>query len=180
MLRFVIVLLFVASCAAGQSTIAPPVANFPALNVQVAVAILAHNKKLGFAANVKTMTIHPTVMIEGVARLTAIPAAESIMLTVTVNEYKAENVLSFEKQTIPESKSGDRRQFSYAESYFDSNGKFGPSYAYYIFALRDPATKEIIEFKTSNSKLLSFCKDHPERRDVLLDLSAGAEIPPMK
>jgi len=180
MIRAVTILFSILSCAAAQSTVTPPVGNFPALNVQVAVATQARPKKMPGPGILKTMTILPKVTTEGVARGTPIPATESIMLTVTMSTEGTENVLSFEKLTIPAAQTGDRRQFAYAESGFDFNGYGGRIYKYYVFALRAPTTKEIIDFKTNNAALLSLCEKHPEKRDQFLSLWRGAGVPALK
>jgi len=180
MIRAITILLSILSCAAAQSTVTPPVGNFPALNVQVTVATQARPKKMPGPGILKTMTIIPKVTIEGVTRGTPIPTAESIMLTVTMDTGGRENVHSFEKLTIPAAQTGDRRQFTYAESGFNFNGYGGLTYKYYIFALRDPATKEIIYFKTNNAALLSLCEKHPEKRDQYLNLWRGAGVPSLK
>jgi hypothetical protein len=180
MIRVLILLLSIVSFAAAQSTVTAPVGNFPALNVQVTIATQARPKKMPGPGILKTMTILPKVTIEGVTRGTAIPSAESIMLTVTMDTGGNEDVFSFEKLTIPAAQTGDRREFNYAESHFDFNGYGGRTYKYYVFALRDPVTKEIIDFKTNNVKLLSLCKEHPEKRDQFLNLWRGAGAPAVK
>jgi hypothetical protein len=180
MIRVLIILLSMVSGVAAQSTVTAPVGNFPALNVQVTVATQARPKKMAGPGILKTMTIHPKITIEGMTRGAAIPSAESILLTVAMGTGGTENVLSFEKLPIPAAQTGDRREFNYAESHFDFNAGGGLTYRYYVFALRDPVTKEIIDFKTNNAKLLSLCKEHPEKRDQLLNLWAGAGIPPLK
>jgi hypothetical protein len=180
MIRVLIILLSIVSCVAAQSTVTAPVGNFPALNVQVTVGTLARPQKMPGPGILKSMTIHPKVTIEGVTRGTPIPSAESIMLTVTMDTGGTENVHSFEKLTIPAVQTGDRREFNYTESHFSFNGGGGRTYKYYVFALRDPVTKEIIDFKSNNVKLLSLCKEHPEKRDQFLNLWAGAGLPPLK
>jgi hypothetical protein len=49
-----------------------------------------------------------------------------------------------------------------------------------VFALRDPATKTIIDFKSNNPPLMATVKTHPEKRDELLKLAKGAPFPIFK
>jgi len=191
MIRPVSLLLCLASCAAAQSTMTAPVGNYPALNIQVTVGTQERAQPGSFYR--KTMNILPKVTIDGPGRMTSIPAAEATMLIVTMNtraKFKENRdilkVYSAETLPIPEAKTGDRRQFSFAEStatfdgYRDSSNVGGELYKYYIFGLRDPGTKEIIDFKTNDPALLAFCKEHPEKRDDFLNLAKGAKFPPLK
>jgi hypothetical protein len=168
-----------------------PVGNYPALNVQVTVGTQERAEPGSFYR--KTMNIVPKVTIDGPGRMTPIPAAEATMLIITMNtkaKFKDNKevlkVYSAETLPIPEVKTGDRRQFSFAEStvtfdgYRDSSNVGGELYKYYIFGLRDPGTKEIIDFKTNNVALLALCKAHPEKRDDFLNLSKGAKFPAVK
>jgi len=139
------------------------------------------------------MAIVPKVTIDGPGRMASIPAAEATMLIITMDtraRFKDNKeickVYSAETLPIPEVKTGDRRQFSFAEStvsfdgYRDSSNVGGEIYKYYIFGLRDPGTKEIIDFKTNNVALLALCKAHPEKRDEFLNLSKEAKLPAVK
>jgi hypothetical protein len=191
MVRPVLLLLCLVCCAAAQSTMTAPVGNYPALNVQVTVGTQERAQPGSFYK--KTMAILPKVTIDGPGRMTSIPAAEAVMLIITMNtkaKFKDNKdvlkVYSAETLPIPEAKTGDRRQFSFAESnvtfdgYRDNSNVGGELYKYYIFALRDPGTKEIIDFKTNNMALVELCKAHPEKRDDFLNLSKGAKFPSVK
>jgi hypothetical protein len=191
MIRTVLLWLFLAFCAAAQNTTTAPVGKFPALNVQVTVGTQERGEKGSFYR--KTMTILPKVTIDGPGRMIPIPAAEATMLIITMDtkaKYKDNKdvykVHSAETVPVPEAKTGERRQFTFAESsvtfdgYRDSSNVGGDVYKYYIFGLRDPATKTIIDFKTNAVTLLALCKAQPEKREEFLNLAKGAKLPAIK
>jgi hypothetical protein len=186
MMRIFLLLLSLVACAAAQNT--APVGNYPALNVQVAVGTQQRAEKGSFYR--KTMTIGPKMTIDGVARMVPIPAAEATMLIITMDtraKYKDNTevykVLTAETIPIPEARTGDRRTFAFVESsvtydaYRDNSNVGGDVYKYYVFALRDPATKAILDFKTNNPPLLTFLKAHPEKRADFLNYAAGSKFP---
>ena len=181
-----------AACAMGQmSTLTTPVGNFPALNVQPTVGTQQRPEKGSFYR--KTMTISPRLTIEGGSRMVPIPAAEAIMIIVTMDtqaKYRDNNeiykVLATEAIPIPAAQTGDRRSFTFMEStvtydaYRDNSNVGGETYKYYVFGLRDPASKAIIEFKSNNPPLMAAVKAHPEKRAELLGLAKGAKFPIFK
>ena len=173
MIRPVSLLLCLASCAAAQSTMTAPVGNFPALNVQVTVGAQERAQPGSFYR--KTMAILPKVTIDGPGRMTSIPAAEATMLIITMDtraKFKDNKdvykVYSAETLPIPEVKTGDRRQFSFAEStvtfdgYRDSSNVGGELYKYYIFGLRDPGTKRLSTSKQTTRRCSRFAKRIPK------------------
>jgi hypothetical protein len=171
MVRSVILLLCLAGFAAAQNTSTAPAGKYPALNIQVTVRTQEKSQPASFYR--KTMRIIPTVTIEGAGRTTPIPAAEAVMLIITVNKAVLK-VYSAETLPIPAANTGDRRQFSFAESRTFDDGEL---YKYYVLGLRDPVTKEIIDLKTNDVKLAELCKAHLEKRENFLNFAQGAEFP---
>jgi hypothetical protein len=191
MIRQVLLWLCLASSAVAQSTMTAPVGKFPSLNVQVTIGTQEQAERGSFYR--KTMTILPKLTIEGTGRMLPIPAAQATMLIITM-DTKAKfkdlkdvyKVFATETLPIPEARTGDRRQFSFAESsvtfdgYRDSSNVGGNMYKYYIFGLLDPETKTLIDFKTNNAPLLALCKAHPEKREEFLSMPKDAKMPVIK
>ena len=191
MIRPFLILLCLVSCAAAQATATLPSGKFPPLNVQVTVGTQEKAEAGSFYR--KTMTIIPKMTIEGVGRMIPIPAAEAVMLIITMDSkakfkdhkdvYK---VFTTETLPVPEVPTGDRRQFTFQESsttfdgYRDSTNVGGNIYKYYIFALRDPATKTLIDFKTNSAPLAALCKTNPAKREEFLSIGKDGKIPPIK
>jgi len=187
-----LLLVSFAACAMGQmSVLTTPVGSFPALSVQPTVG--TQQRPLKGSDFRKTMTISPKLTIEGGSRLVPIPAAEAIMIIVTMdtqakykNNTEVYHVLTAETIPIPAAQMGERRSFTFAEStvtydaYRDNSNVGGETYKYYVFALRDPASKEIIDFKSNNPPLMTEVKAHPEKRAELLGLAKGAKFPIFK
>ncbi|MEO7859462.1 MAG: hypothetical protein ABIU05_03300 [Nitrospirales bacterium] len=136
------------------------------------------------------MTVSPKMTIEGASRLVAIPAAEATMVIVTMNtrakyteNREAYLVHGTETMPIPEAPTGARRDFAFEEytltfdAYRDSSNVGGEVYKYFVFGLRDPATRELIDFKTNYPSLAAFCKAHPEKREEFLGLGKGKSFP---
>jgi hypothetical protein len=188
MIRPLLLLLSLASCAVAQSPLTAPIGSFPALNVQVTVGRQQRMEK--GSSYRKTMTILPKVTIEGAGRMVPIPAAEATMLIITMDtraKYKegteAYNVLTTETIPIPAAKTGDRRAFPFAEStvsydsWRDSTNVGGDVFKYYLFGLRDPATKTVIDIKTNNPPLATYLKANPDKREELLAIAKGGKFP---
>jgi hypothetical protein len=188
MMRSILLLLSFVACAAAQSTLTAPAGKFPALNVQLTVGTQQRAEKGSFYR--KTMTISPKMTIEGPGRMVPIPAAEAILLIITMDtkaKYKDNNevfnVLATETLPVPAAPAGDRRSFTFGESsvtydsYRDNSNVGGDVYKYYVFGLRDPETKAILDFKTNNPPLLTFVKAHPEKREEFLNFAKGAKFP---
>jgi len=191
MCRWVLLLLVLTISASAQNSTTTPVGKFPALNVQVTVG--TQEKAEGASFYRRTMNIVPRMTIEGVSRMVPIPAAEATMLIITMEtrekfvHLKEEcKVYTTETLPIPEVKTGDRRQFNFAPSttsfdgYRDNSNAGGEMYKYYIFALRDPATKTIIDFRSNDQALMNYCKAHPEKREELLGMAKDANFPKVK
>ncbi|HEX8297077.1 MAG TPA: hypothetical protein VF593_12300 [Chthoniobacteraceae bacterium] len=173
--------------AQTSTTTAAAPAKFPALRVQVAVG--TQQRRIGDSYR-KTMEIVPKVTVEGASRLIPLPAAEGVMLIVTMDtrakytgNREVYSVLTADTLPIPAAPNGDRRQFSFPESqvtfdsYRDASNVGGAVYKYYVFGVRDVATKAVVDFQTNHPQLATFVKTHPEKRDELLALKKGAKFP---
>jgi hypothetical protein len=187
LVRVALCCLILASSAFSQ-TATLPMGKFPALKVDAVVGTKQRNRSGSFYE--KTMQIEPKMTIEGATQTTAIPAAEAVMMVVTMDteaKYTAsKNVFTVHTtQTlpIPEAASGVKRTFEFEGSTVvfdtarDASNIGGAIYKYYVFALRDPQTKEIIDFQTNFATLATFCKAHPEKRANILGLAKGAKFP---
>jgi len=188
MIRPTLLLSFLAACAVGQTTVPAPAAKFPALNVQVTVGTQQRPQRN--SSYMKTMTISPKVTIDGISRLVPIPEIEATMLVITMDtraKYTAKDevyhVLTAETIKIPAASSGERRSLAFTEStvsfdsYRDNSNIGGAVYKYYVFGLRDPATKALLDFKSNNLSLMTYVKANPEKRDEFLDFKKGAKFP---
>jgi hypothetical protein len=186
MRRLLVLLLGLPSLALAQTTPAPATA-LPAFRSQVIVG--TQQRRIGDSYR-KTMDIIPKVTIEGVSRIAPLPAAEAIMMVVTMDtrakyttKQEVYNVLATETLPVPAVPNGERRQFTFAEStvsfdsYRDSSNVGGQVYKYYVYALRDPETKAIVDFQTNFTQLAAACKAHPEKREEILKLAKGARFP---
>lgn len=175
--------------AVAQNPVLPANGKYPALMVQVAVGT-QQRREGGGSSYRKSMTISPKLTIDGASRMLPIPEAEAVMLIITmdtkakyVNNDESFKVLTAETIPIPAAQTGDRRSFNFGESqvtfdsYRDNSNIGGDVYKYYVFGLRDPATKALLDFKTNNPPLLTFVKAHPEKRDEFLNYRQGQKFP---
>lgn len=192
-MRAILCFFLLVSCGFAQTVPPLPPAPakapaFPALTVQVTVG--TKQRANSNSSYMKTMTIEPKVIIDGVSRMAPIPALEAIMLIVTMDtraKYTAGseiyNIHASQTIAIPAAKDGSRRQFPFLESsvtfdsYRDSSNAGGEVYKYYIFGLKDPATSEIVDFRTNNPALTKFCKENPAKRAEFLALLKGGKLP---
>lgn len=174
--------------AFAQSTTTPAAGKFPALNLQVIVGT-QQRREAGYSYR-KTMSIAPKLTLAGASRLTPIPAAEAEMMIITMDtraKYTAKKEVYqvHAKQTlpIPAAPNGEPRQFTFEESlvsydsYRDTSNVGGEVYKYYVFALRDPETKAVIDFKTNHPGLATAAKTQPAKRDEVLGLAKGKQLP---
>jgi hypothetical protein len=186
-MRALLCVLLLCCCALGQTTPLATTGKFPPLKVQVSIGTA--QRRIGDSYR-KTMEIQPKVAIEGVSRISPIPAGEATMLIITMDtraKYTAKKeiykVHSAETLPLLAAVTGERRQLSFAESsvtfdsYRDSSNIGGDVYKYYVFGIRDAETKTIVEFQTNNTQLAALCKAQPEKRDEFLKLSTGAKFP---
>ena len=174
--------------AVAQTATTPATGKFPALNAQVVIGTQQRRNE-GYSYR-KTMTIAPKLTLAGAGRLTAIPAAEAEMMIITMDtraKYKAKTEVYqvHTKQTlpIPAASNGEPRQFAFDEivtsydSYRDTSNIGGDVYKYYVFALRDPESKAVVDFKTNHPGLVAVVKTQPAKRDEVLKLEKGKRFP---
>ena len=180
-------LSLVIACTTLAQTPTPAPATFPPVRSQVSVG--TQQRRLGDSYQ-KSMEITPKVIIEGSQRMNRIPPAEATMIIAAMDtrakytlKQEVYQVLSAETLPVPEAKNGDRRTFSFApssvtfDSYRDTTNIGGLVYKYYVYGLRDPETKKIIDFQTNYPQLAAAVKAKPELRDEVLSLTRGANLP---
>lgn len=164
-----------------------PPPRLPSLKVQTKVA--TKRDQQANSSYMQTMTISPQVIIEG-ASTQPLPALEATMLIVTMDteaKYRQRlekyDVHARETVTIPAVERGERRTIEFKESrtsfdaWRDKTNVGGAVYKYFVFGLRDPASKMILHFETNNSQLERMIKTKPEKREEILKMAAGAEFP---
>jgi hypothetical protein len=152
--------------------------SFPAVKVQVKIAYQRRNTEGSYYR--KDMKLLPSFTIEGVRKMDKIPAAEATLVIIThdteakyVNHMDKMQVYATETIPLPAGE-GERREFSYKpvsttfDSARDPSNVGGDEYRYYIFGLRDPATKKLIDFQTNSAKLEAHVAKHPETREAFL------------
>jgi hypothetical protein len=159
----------------------------PGIRVQVQVA--NQQRRLGDSYR-KESTIQPKIVVDGLAATKPLPAMEATMLVITMDtraKYREKRevykVHAVETLPVPAATNGARRSFEFApstvsfDSWRDTTNIGGATYKYYVFAMKDPETKEILDFQTNNPGLASLAKSKPERREEFLSLSRGADFP---
>ena len=167
---------------------APAASKYPPLRVQASAG--TRQRAAGASFYEKTMDINPKLIIEGASMMKPIPAAEAIMLVITldtrakyVEKKDVFKVHSRDSLPIPASPNGARREFNFPEtsvkfdSYRDNSNVGGEVYKYFICGVRDPEGREIIAFETNYPALAALVKAHPEKREKYLSLKSGANLP---
>jgi hypothetical protein len=158
---------------------------FPALAVQVKIALKRRNsEKSSYETNAK---LESSVVVEGVAKLVPIPAAEASIVLITqdtrekyVKHVEKLKVWATDTVQIPAAASGERREIPFATAELvydlarDTTNAGGNEYKYYIFGLRDPESKQLIDFQSNCPAVQHYAETHPEARDQLLSLSKNA------
>ncbi len=135
----------------------------------------------------KVLEISPNLKLVGESRLEAIPPLEAAMVVVVMDTKKKyvdqENVyevLTNETIAIPHAGSGKPRVFEFKpvtvtfDTARDQSNIGGQDYKYFIFALRDPETKQLIDFQTNCPALEKLATGQPDRREEYLALKVGA------
>ncbi len=158
--------------------------TFPAIRVQVKVAYQRRNTE--GSSYRKDMKLNPSVVIEGVRKMDAIPAAEASLVIIThdtrekyVNHVEKMKIYATETIPIPAG-TADRREFAFqaVSTNFDSARDYtnvgGNEYKYFIFGLRDPATKQFVDFQSNSPQVMSYVVRHPEARETFLAAAEGA------
>ncbi|HEX8310964.1 MAG TPA: hypothetical protein VF614_06590 [Chthoniobacteraceae bacterium] len=162
---------------------------FPPLRVQALVG--TQQRRVDTSSYTKQMEISPRVIVEGAGRMDPIPAAEATMLIITmdtrakyVGRKELLKVHTSETVPVPPAANGERRQIDLAQSsvtydsWRDKTNVGGAVYKYFIFGLRDPETKMLIDFQTNSSEVAAICKAAPEKREEYLKLATGATFSP--
>lgn len=183
-------LLFLALTVAtlNAQTVVPPALKdkFPQLKVQPMVPTKRDQEKKSYYR--QTMTINPQVVIES-AITQPVAAAQATMLTITmdtrekyVNRKEKYNILSSETLPVPAADKGTKRIVEFKPSsvsfdaYRDNSNVGGAVYKWFIFALRDEATKQILHFETNCATLTKHLAAHPDQREKYLSLAVGGEF----
>ena len=161
---------------------------FPPLRAQVTVGTKSRNNER--SSYKKDMDISPQLKLSGVSALDSIPAIEAIMLIIC-QDTKAKFVQhadrfvvhATETITVPAAADGKVRDIDFEKSsvsfdaWRDASNVGGLTYKYYLFALRDPETKKLIDFQTNHPQLPTFLLAHPEKKEELIGLEKGKEFP---
>lgn len=179
-LRVLLCFLIVSSCLSAE----PPASKFPVLKALPVVG--TKERTVSDSDYEKSMDVQPKLVLEGASVLAPIPALEATMIVITEDTYakytehkEKYKILSVETLPIPAALNGDRRSFDFAsskttfDSWRDTSNVGGSVYKYFIFGLRDPATKQLVDFQTNHPTLSTWCKSHPEKRDGYLKYRKG-------
>ncbi|HVE17129.1 MAG TPA: hypothetical protein VNB29_10360 [Chthoniobacterales bacterium] len=158
--------------------------SFPAFTVQVKVAYQHRNS--GDVWYEKDVKITPSIVIEGGKKMKGLPAAEACLVIVThdtrqkyVFHVEKMKICSTETISIPGAEKGDRREFPFQaipvtfDTARDTSNVGGDEYKYFIFALRDAATRQIVDFQSNSPQVMSYVARHPEARETLLAARKG-------
>ncbi len=159
--------------------------TFPDIRVQVKVAYQRRNTE--GSSYRKDMKLNPSVVIEGIRKMIALPEAEATLVLIThdtrekyVKHVEKMKIYATETISIPATGTGDRREFDFTPvgTTFDSARDFtnvgGSEYKYFIFGLLDPATKQIIDFESNSPQVMNYVAKHPEARQTFLLARKGA------
>ena len=161
---------------------------FPPLHAQVAVGTKSH--PTAGSSYKKDMDINPQLKLSAVSALDAVPAIEATMVVICqdtkakfVQHVDRYVVHATETKTVPAAADGKVRDIDFDPSkvsfdaWRDASNVGGFTYKYYLFALRDPETKKLIDFQTNHPQLPAYLAAHPEKKEELLNLGKGAEFP---
>ncbi len=158
--------------------------SHPPMTVQVGVGQSRRNDDTTWYR--KTIDLRPRLTVDGVNRQVPIPAMEATMVLIVMDTRKKYverveelEVLSSETIEIPAAGNGKRRTFDFSsetvsfDTARDTSNVGGTDYKYFIFALRDPETKRILNFQTNCMKLEKWVAAQPDQRKEFLELSDG-------
>lgn len=160
----------------------------PALRAQVTVG--TKNRPTERSSYRKTMEISPQLKLSAVSALEAVPALDATMVII-VQDTKAKFVQhvdrfmvhASETISVPAAADGKMRDIDFEKStvsydaWRDASNVGGYTYKYYLFALRDPETKKILDFQTNHQQLTAYLATHPEKKEELINLSTGKVFP---
>lgn len=188
MITRLLLLLALTAATLNAQTVVPPALKdkFPQLKVQPMVPTKRDQQKN--SSYRQTMTINPQVVLESAATQ-PVAAAQATMLTITmdtrakyVDRKEKYNILSSETLPVPAAEKGTKRTFEFKPSsvtfdaYRDTSNIGGAVYKWFIFALRDEATKQILHFETNCTTLAKHLAAHPDQREKYLSLPVDAEF----
>ena len=158
---------------------------FPPFTVQVKIAYQRRNSDAAWYK--KNVKLNSSIVIAGEKKMAGLPAAEATLLIIThdtkakyVDHVEKMKVMAAETISVPEAAAGDRREFTFQpvsltfDTARDSTNVGGDEYKYFIFGLRDPATKQLVDFQSNAPKVMSHVAKHPEARDALLAATKGS------
>ncbi len=185
--RFFLLLALTITTLNAQTVVPPALKEkFPQLKVQPMVPTKRDQEKKSYYR--QTMTINPQVVIES-AITQPVAATQATMLTITmdtrekyVNRKEKYNILSSETLPIPAADKGTKRIIEFKPSsvsfdaYRDSSNVGGAIYKWFIFALRDEATKQLLYFETNCPSLVKHLAAHPDQREKYLSLPVSGEF----
>ena len=186
-LRLLFFLAFALTAAYGQTVVPPALKDqFPQLKVTPKVPTKRDEQRgTGY---MEQMTISPQVTIES-SPTSKIAAATATMIIITMDtrakyaDRREEfSVHAGETISIPAADRGGKREFAFKPSkvrydaYRDASNVGGAVYKWFIFGLRDEATKQVLHFETNNTKLARHVASHPDQRDKFLSLAVEGEF----
>jgi len=188
-MRTSLILLLLIACARAQTPTAPSPAKSSPFNVDVVVS--TSQRRVTPTSYRKTMEITTKVTITGKNRAAPLPAAEAILMLITMDtraKYagRAEEYKVNEVETLPiaAAPSGAPQTLPFTgsevtfDSYRDSSNVGGEVYKYYVLAIRDPeAGDAVMNFETNHTQLAAFIKAHPEKCEEILKIRKGAKFP---
>ena len=138
----------------------------------------------------KDMTISPQLKLSAVSVMDPIPALDAIMVIIAqdtkakfVNKTERYVVHATETKPVVAAVDGKVRAVDFEESslsfdaWRDASNVGGFVYKYYLFALRDPDTKKLLDFQTNHPQLPAYLAKNPGKRDELIGLGKGAQFP---
>jgi len=160
----------------------------PPLKAQVTVG--TKNRQMERSYYRKTMEISPQVKLSAVSVMEPIPPLDATMLIIVQDTRAkfAQKVDRFQVHAantvnVPAAADGKPREIEFEkssvtyDSWRDSSNIGGYTYKYYIFALRDPETKKILDFQSNHPQLPAYLASHPEKKEELINLSVGKNFP---
>ncbi|OAI58129.1 hypothetical protein AYO49_01345 [Verrucomicrobiaceae bacterium SCGC AG-212-N21] len=188
MITRLLLLLAIPLTAAYSQTVVPPALKdkYPQLRVTPKVATKRDEQRgTGY---MEQMTINPTVTVESLAT-SKIADASATMIIITmdtrekyVSRREVFNVHTAETIPVPAADRGGKREFEFKSSkvrydaYRDASNVGGAIYKWYIFGLRDAATKQLLHFETNNTQLTKHVTANPGDRDKFLSLAVKSEF----
>src|SRR6185369_2762595 len=128
--------------------------------------------------------ISPQVKLSAVSVMEPVPPVDATMLII-VQDTRAKFAQKIDRfqvhasntVNVPAATDGKPREIEFEkssvtyDSWRDASNVGGYTYKYYIFALRDPETKKILDFQSNHPQLPAYLASHPEKKEELINLS---------